>query len=93
MGGDTSRCSGEAPAREPRGPPAELWDSSCVTLGPGSPLTPGHLSSPGDFQALSLCWHPSGDSLALLSKDHFCLCFLETEEGVHTAFGQRGDCT
>lgn len=40
---------------------------------------------------LSVCWHLSGDSLALLSKDHFCLCFLETEQGVGTAFGQRGD--
>eukprot|EP00069_Balaena_mysticetus_P011953 bmy_21478T0 len=47
----------------------------------------------GDFQVLSLCWHLSGDSLALLSKDHFCLCFLETEQGVGTAFGQRGDHT
>ncbi|XP_074233715.1 WD repeat-containing protein WRAP73 isoform X3 [Camelus bactrianus] len=47
----------------------------------------------GDFQVLSLCWHLSGDSLALLGKDHFCLCFLETEEGVGTASGQRGDHT
>ncbi|XP_007943715.1 WD repeat-containing protein WRAP73 [Orycteropus afer afer] len=39
----------------------------------------------GDFHVLSLCWHLSGDSLALLSKDHFCLCFLETEEGAGTA--------
>nr|XP_040143732.1 WD repeat-containing protein WRAP73 isoform X2 [Ictidomys tridecemlineatus] len=43
----------------------------------------------GDFPVLSLCWHSSGDSLALLSKDHFCLCFLDTEEGVHTALEQR----
>lgn len=93
MGRDTSRCSEEAPAREPQGPPAELRDSSWVTLGPGSPLTSGRLPSPGDFQVLSLCWHPSGDSLALLSKDHFCLCFLEMEKGVRMAFGQRGDCT
>lgn len=45
----------------------------------------------GDFQVLSLCWHVNGDSLALLSKDHFCLCFLETEAGVRTAFGQPDD--
>ncbi|XP_070330277.1 WD repeat-containing protein WRAP73 isoform X2 [Odocoileus virginianus] len=62
-----------------------LWSpAGCVSV-----QVPGE----GDFQVLSLCWHPSGDSLALLSKDHFCLCFLEMEEGVHTAFGQRGDCT
>nr|XP_020013969.1 WD repeat-containing protein WRAP73 isoform X3 [Castor canadensis] len=43
----------------------------------------------GDFPVLSLCWHLSGDSLALLSKDHFCLCFLETKEEVSTAFRQQ----
>uniref|UniRef100_K7F8R3 WD repeat containing, antisense to TP73 n=1 Tax=Pelodiscus sinensis TaxID=13735 RepID=K7F8R3_PELSI len=31
----------------------------------------------GDFQVLSLCWHSNGDSMALLSKDHFCMCYLE----------------
>ncbi|KAF4018491.1 hypothetical protein G4228_009976 [Cervus hanglu yarkandensis] len=62
-----------------------LWSpAGCVSV-----QVPGE----GDFQVLSLCWHPSGDSLALLSKDHFCLCFLEMEEGMRTAFGQRGDCT
>ncbi|XP_065791970.1 WD repeat-containing protein WRAP73 isoform X2 [Muntiacus reevesi] len=62
-----------------------LWSpAGCVSV-----QVPGE----GDFQVLSLCWHPSGDSLALLSKDHFCLCFLETEEGMRTAFGQQGDCT
>ncbi|CAI5782771.1 repeat-containing WRAP73 [Podarcis lilfordi] len=34
----------------------------------------------GDFQVTSLCWHSSGDSLALLSKDNFCMCYLEKEE-------------
>ncbi|XP_062821694.1 WD repeat-containing protein WRAP73 isoform X2 [Anolis carolinensis] len=34
----------------------------------------------GDFQVTSLCWHPSGSSLALLSKDNFCMCFLEKAE-------------
>lgn len=53
----------------------------------------GHLPPSGDFQVLSLCWHLSGDSLALLSKDHFCLCFLETEEGPRLASGQLGDHT
>ncbi|XP_031235541.1 WD repeat-containing protein WRAP73 isoform X4 [Mastomys coucha] len=43
----------------------------------------------GDFPVLGLCWHLRGDSLALLSKDHFCLCFLETKEKVGTAYGQR----
>lgn len=44
-----------------------LWSpAGCVSV-----QVPGE----GDFQVLSLCWHPSGDSLALLSKDHFCLCF------------------
>lgn len=62
-----------------------LWSpAGCVSV-----QVPGE----GDFQVLSLCWHPSGDSLALLSKDHFCLCFLEMEEGMRMAFGQRGDCT
>ncbi|XP_059759776.1 WD repeat-containing protein WRAP73 isoform X2 [Balaenoptera ricei] len=62
-----------------------LWSpAGCVSV-----QVPGE----GDFQVLSLCWHLSGDSLALLSKDHFCLCFLETEQGVGTAFGQRGDHT
>ncbi|KAF5917412.1 hypothetical protein HPG69_007006 [Diceros bicornis minor] len=50
-----------------------LWSpAGCVSV-----QVPGE----GDFQVLSLCWHLNGDSLALLSKDHFCLCFLETEEG------------
>ncbi|XP_016808294.1 WD repeat-containing protein WRAP73 isoform X2 [Pan troglodytes] len=44
----------------------------------------------GDFAVLSLCWHLSGDSMALLSKDHFCLCFLETEAVVGTACRQLG---
>nr|XP_030736582.1 WD repeat-containing protein WRAP73 isoform X2 [Globicephala melas] len=62
-----------------------LWSpAGCVSV-----QVPGE----GDFQVLSVCWHLSGDSLALLSKDHFCLCFLETEQGVGTAFGQRGDHT
>ncbi|XP_026546957.1 WD repeat-containing protein WRAP73-like, partial [Notechis scutatus] len=34
----------------------------------------------GDFKVTSLCWHPSEDSLILLSKDNFCLCYLEREE-------------
>lgn len=42
---------------------------------------------------LSLCWPVTGDSLALLSKDHFCLCFLETEYGADGALGQLGDHT
>uniref|UniRef100_A0A8D1CQN1 WD repeat containing, antisense to TP73 n=1 Tax=Sus scrofa TaxID=9823 RepID=A0A8D1CQN1_PIG len=62
-----------------------LWSpAGCVSV-----QVPGE----GDFQVLSLCWHPSGDSLALLSKDHFCLCFLEAEEGVGTALGQQDDHT
>ncbi|XP_017398173.1 WD repeat-containing protein WRAP73 isoform X2 [Cebus imitator] len=44
----------------------------------------------GDFAVLSLCWHLSGDSMALLSKDHFCLCFLETVAAVGTACRQLG---
>lgn len=63
-----------------------------------TPQLPSHRSwfltlwppvSLGDFPVLGLCWHLSGDSLALLSKDHFCLCFLETKERVGTAYGQR----
>ncbi|CAO2590198.1 WD repeat-containing protein WRAP73 [Lemmus lemmus] len=58
-----------------------LWSpAGCVSV-----QVPGE----GDFPVLGLCWHLSGDSLALLSKDHFCLCFLETKEGVGTACGQR----
>ncbi|NXN12203.1 WRP73 protein, partial [Indicator maculatus] len=34
----------------------------------------------GDFQILSLSWHSSGDSLVLLSKENFCVCYLEREE-------------
>ncbi|XP_059685989.1 WD repeat-containing protein WRAP73 isoform X2 [Gavia stellata] len=34
----------------------------------------------GDFQIVSLSWHSSGDSMALLSKDSFCVCYLEREE-------------
>ncbi|KAG8505461.1 WD repeat-containing protein WRAP73 [Galemys pyrenaicus] len=45
----------------------------------------------GDFQVLALCWRCRGDLLALLGRDHFCLCFLEAEEGV--APGQLGDHT
>ncbi|XP_058575341.1 WD repeat-containing protein WRAP73 isoform X2 [Neofelis nebulosa] len=62
-----------------------LWaPAGCVSV-----QVPGE----GDFQVLSLCWHLNGDSLALLSKDHFCLCFLETEDRVGTAFGRPGDHT
>ncbi|XP_051027280.1 WD repeat-containing protein WRAP73 isoform X2 [Acomys russatus] len=58
-----------------------LWSpAGCVSV-----QVPGE----GDFSVLGLCWHLSGDSLALLSKDHFCLCFLDTKEGVGTACGQR----
>ncbi|XP_042650568.1 WD repeat-containing protein WRAP73 isoform X2 [Tyto alba] len=34
----------------------------------------------GDFQITSLSWHSSGDSMVLLSKDNFCVCYLEREE-------------
>ncbi|XP_068014281.1 WD repeat-containing protein WRAP73 isoform X2 [Melanerpes formicivorus] len=34
----------------------------------------------GDFQILSLSWHCSGDSLLLLSKESFCVCYLAREE-------------
>ncbi|XP_032094703.1 WD repeat-containing protein WRAP73 [Thamnophis elegans] len=34
----------------------------------------------GDFKVTSFSWHPSGDSLVLLSKDNFCLCYLERGE-------------
>ncbi|XP_040285909.1 WD repeat-containing protein WRAP73 [Bufo bufo] len=35
----------------------------------------------GPFNVLSLAWHPLGeDSLLLMSKDHLCICYLETEE-------------
>ncbi|XP_073089166.1 WD repeat-containing protein WRAP73 isoform X3 [Manis javanica] len=61
-----------------------LWSpAGCVSV-----QVPGE----GDFQVLSLCWHLHGGSLALLSKDHFCLCFLDSVE-VGTAGGQRGDHT
>ncbi|XP_075695518.1 WD repeat-containing protein WRAP73 [Rhinoderma darwinii] len=34
----------------------------------------------GTFNVLSLAWHPLGeDSLLLMSKDHLCICYLETE--------------
>uniref|UniRef100_A0A8I5YCM5 WD repeat containing, antisense to TP73 n=1 Tax=Rattus norvegicus TaxID=10116 RepID=A0A8I5YCM5_RAT len=57
-----------------------LWSpAGCVSV-----QVPGE----GDFPVLGLCWHLSGDSLALLGKDHFCLCFLETKER-GTAYGQR----
>ncbi|XP_052572143.1 WD repeat-containing protein WRAP73 isoform X2 [Peromyscus californicus insignis] len=57
-----------------------LWSpAGCVSV-----QVPGE----GDFPVLGLCWHLSGDSLALLSKEHFCLCFLEpTKEGLGTACG------
>ncbi|XP_055471068.1 WD repeat-containing protein WRAP73 isoform X2 [Psammomys obesus] len=58
-----------------------LWSpAGCVSV-----QVPGE----GDFPVLGLCWHLSGDALALLNKDHFCLCFLETKEGAGTACGQR----
>lgn len=64
------------------GPRVHLWSpAGCVSV-----QVPGE----GDFPVLSLCWHRTGDSLALLSKDHFCLCFLETEEGFGAAPGRRG---
>ncbi|XP_066463471.1 WD repeat-containing protein WRAP73 isoform X2 [Eleutherodactylus coqui] len=35
----------------------------------------------GTFNVLSLTWHPLGeDSLLLMSKDHLCICYLETVE-------------
>ncbi|XP_057355625.1 WD repeat-containing protein WRAP73 isoform X5 [Manis pentadactyla] len=61
-----------------------LWSpAGCVSV-----QVPGE----GDFHVLSLCWHLHGGSLALLSKDHFCLCFLDTV-GVGTAGGQQGNHT
>ncbi|KAM8790266.1 WD repeat-containing protein WRAP73 [Rhynchonycteris naso] len=62
-----------------------LWSpAGCVSV-----QVPGE----GDFQVLSLCWHLNGDAVALFSKDHFCLCFLEMEEGVGTALGPLGNHT
>ncbi|NXP29239.1 WRP73 protein, partial [Scytalopus superciliaris] len=34
----------------------------------------------GDFQIVSLSWHSSGDSMVLLSKDNFCVCYFKREE-------------
>ncbi|XP_053307920.1 WD repeat-containing protein WRAP73 [Spea bombifrons] len=35
----------------------------------------------GTFNVLSMSWHPMGeDTLLLMSKDHLCLCYLETED-------------
>ncbi|MEE6483772.1 hypothetical protein FKM82_013649 [Ascaphus truei] len=35
----------------------------------------------GIFNVLSMSWHPLGEyALLLMSKDHLCLCYLETEE-------------
>ncbi|NXN98622.1 WRP73 protein, partial [Rhinopomastus cyanomelas] len=34
----------------------------------------------GDFQIVSLSWHSSGNSMALLSKDNCCMCYLDREE-------------
>ncbi|XP_040507062.1 WD repeat-containing protein WRAP73 isoform X4 [Gallus gallus] len=49
-----------------------LWSpAGCVSV---------QVPTEGDFQIVSLCWHPSGDSMALLSKDNFCVCYLEREE-------------
>ncbi|XP_045714739.1 WD repeat-containing protein WRAP73 isoform X3 [Phyllostomus hastatus] len=62
-----------------------LWSpAGCVSV-----QVPGE----GDFQVLSLCWHSNGDSLALLGKDHFCLCFLETEDGGGSTLGPLGSLT
>ncbi|XP_077167214.1 WD repeat-containing protein WRAP73 isoform X2 [Paroedura picta] len=33
----------------------------------------------GDFQVVSLSWHSTGDSIALMSKENFCVCYLERE--------------
>ncbi|XP_023697332.2 WD repeat-containing protein WRAP73 isoform X2 [Paramormyrops kingsleyae] len=38
----------------------------------------------GSFPVQSLSWHSSGQALILLSKEHLCLCYLETE-------AERGD--
>lgn len=49
-----------------------LWSpAGCVVV-----KVPGE----GDFQIVSVSWHSSGDSMLLLSKDHFCVCYLEREE-------------
>ncbi|XP_071431995.1 WD repeat-containing protein WRAP73 isoform X1 [Pithys albifrons albifrons] len=49
-----------------------LWSpAGCVAV-----QVPGE----GDFQIVSLSWHSSGDSMVLLSKDNFCVCYLEREE-------------
>ncbi|NXR86633.1 WRP73 protein, partial [Hypocryptadius cinnamomeus] len=49
-----------------------LWSpAGCVVV-----QVPGE----GDFQIMALSWHSSGDSMLLLSKDHFCVCYLEREE-------------
>ncbi|KAG9481956.1 hypothetical protein GDO78_010932 [Eleutherodactylus coqui] len=50
-----------------------LWSpTSCVSV---------QVPVEGTFNVLSLAWHPLGeDSLLLMSKDHLCICYLETEE-------------
>lgn len=51
---------------------AYLWSpAGCVAV---------QVPMEGDFQVTSLCWHSSGDSLALLSKDNFCMCYLEKQQ-------------
>ncbi|KAL8198506.1 UNVERIFIED_CONTAM: WD repeat-containing protein wrap73 [Gekko kuhli] len=48
-----------------------LWSSAgCVSV---------QIPMEGDFQVVSLCWHSSGDSMALISKENFCMCYLEKE--------------
>ncbi|KAJ7306461.1 hypothetical protein JRQ81_009815 [Phrynocephalus forsythii] len=52
---------------------AYLWSpGGCVSV---------QVPMEGDFQVTSLCWHSSGDAVALLSKDNFCVCYLENQEG------------
>uniref|UniRef100_A0A672FET3 Uncharacterized protein n=1 Tax=Salarias fasciatus TaxID=181472 RepID=A0A672FET3_SALFA len=36
--------------------------------------------SEGQFQVLSLSWHPAGDRLVLLGKEQLCLCYLDTNK-------------
>ncbi|NWU85876.1 WRP73 protein, partial [Onychorhynchus coronatus] len=66
---------------EPRRPRLALCTASArlCLWAPGGCVAV-QLPREGDIQIMSLSWHCSGDSMVLLSKDNFCVCYLEREE-------------
>lgn len=68
-----------------------IWDPSSPRLALCTGNTKVYIWSPtgcvsanvlveGFFQVQSLLWHPSGGSIVMMSKEQFCICYMDSED-------------